>query len=226
MKLKDKETLVGAFITNGNTECCVLFASGQLVRYDEKQVPIVGIKAGGVKAGSRAIDAPLVGAVGLPVDSKLNFMVATDKGGLKPVYPRYVNASSRNTQGTSIFKSFKSDHHDAVGIITYADGDDVSLVSNFKSRVIETNKVPYQPVDKIINKFIDLDKMEKLVAIYNNTTPYIDNKIKSFKLEDNKPEIASFDESKVVEDEIAESDEDKKKKEKYKNISIDDLFKM
>ena len=57
-------------------------------------------------------------------------MIATDKGGVKPIYPRYINSSSRNTVGTLSFKSFKSDHHDAVGIITYSDDDIIQVLSN------------------------------------------------------------------------------------------------
>ena len=67
--------------------------------------------------------------------------------------------------------------------------------------------------------------MEKLVGITDSNTTYVDAKTKAFPLEDNKEEIASFDDAKVVEDEKTLSDEEAKK-EKYKNLSIDDLFKM
>ena len=221
MKMADKEKLVGAFLTNGKTDMAVLYATGQLVRYDENQVPVVGLKAGGVRSGSRSISSPLVGAIGLTDDNKYNIMIATDKGGVKPIYPRYVNSSGRNTVGTLSFKSFKSDHHDAVGIIKYLESDTIQVISNFKSRNIEAKEVPYQPIDKIINKFISLDKLEKIITISNSNTVYVDNSIKAYKIKSNDPVIATFDETKAI-----SKDNEQEKKEKYKNLSIDDLFKL
>ena len=221
MKIADDDKLVAAFLTNGKTDIAVLYATGQIVRYDENQVPVVGIKAGGVRSGSRAITSPLVGGVGLSDESKRNIMIATDKGGVKPIYPRYINVTSRNTVGTLSFKSFKSDHHDAIGIITYAEGDIVQVLSNFKSRELEAASIPYQPIDKIINKYINLDKLEKLTSIYTSYTQYVDDKTKSYALPEKEVEIANFDENKLV-----EKSKEEEKKEKYKNLSIDDLFKL
>ena len=222
MKLANKEKLVAAFLTNGKTDIAVLYQTGQLVRYDENQVPVVGIKAGGVRSGSRSITSELVGGIGLFDDNKRNIMIATDKGGVKPIYPRYVNSSGRNTVGTLSFKSFKSDHHNAVGIISYLDSDTIQVVSNFKSRTLQANEVPYQPIDKIINKYLQLDKLEKIVAISNNNTVYVDESIKAHKLPKTATEIASFDENKAIND----KNKIDEKKEKYKNLSIDDLFKL
>ena len=224
-KLPAKEKLVAAFLTNGKTDIAVLYATGQIVRYDENQVPIVGLKAGGVRSGSRAITSQLVGGVGLSEDSKRNIMIVTDKGGLKPVYPRYINSSGRNTVGTLSFKSFKSDHHDAVGMITYADNDVINVVSNFKSFTYNVKDVPYQPIDKIIAKFVTTSKMEKLVAITNSYTVYVDEKTIAHKLPKNSVEIASFDEKKAIEV-TPTNKKEVEKKEKYKNLSIDDLFKL
>ncbi len=219
MKLPSNEKLVAAFITNGKSEVAVLYAGGQIVRYDENQIPVVGLKAGGVRSGSRAITSSLVGAIGIYEGDKRNIMIATDKGGIKPIYPRYINTSSRNTVGTLSFKSFKSDHHDAVGIISYQDEDTIQIVSNFKSISINAKDVPYQPIDKIIAKVVKLDKMEKIVALCNSYTFYVDENVKSYHLPKNQEQMASFDENKAM-------DEDKEKKEKYKNLSIDDLFKL
>ena len=222
-KLAPQEKMVGAFISNGKTEVIVLYASGHIIRYDENQVPIVGLKAGGVRSGSRSIDSALVGAVGLYENNKKNLMIATDKGGIKPIYPRYLNAASRNTVGTLSFKSFKSDHHNAVGLITYGENEQFQIVTNFKTLTLNVKDIPYQPIDKVIAKVASLDKMEKIVAISNVINFIVDEKTTAYKLPKNNDNIASFDEKKAI-DENKEKDE--KKKEKYKNISIDDLFKL
>ena len=220
MKLHDKENLISAFITNGKTDIAVLYASGQIIRYDENQVPVVGLKAGGVRSGSRSIESALVGAIPLYEDNNRNIMIATDKGGVKPIYPRYINSSSRNTVGTLAFKSFKSDHHDAVGLISYSESDIIQVISNFKSIELEANKIPYQPIDKIINKYVNLAKMEKLTGIINSYTIYVDEKMVAYKVNKQETHIATFVENKV------EDKKEQEKKEKYKNLSIDDLFKL
>ena len=81
--------------------------------------------------------------------------------------------------------------------------------------------IPYQPIDKIINKYINLDKLEKLTSIYTSYTQYVDEKTKSYSIPEKSVEIASFDEEKLV-----EKSKEEEKKEKYKNLSIDDLFKL
>ena len=216
-RLQDNERLVAAFLTNGGCDIAVLYKNGSIVRYDENQVSIVGLKAGGVRSGSRALDSELVGGVALDEDKKMNMMIVTDKGGLKPVYPRYINQTNRTTMGTLAFKSFRSDHHDAVGIITYEDGDIIQVVSNFKSFDVKIEDVPYQAIDKIIKPYLTLDKREKIEAITISKTEYVDKKMKSKKVLTNNQTFAVFD------DKI--QDEEALKKEKYANISIDDLFK-
>ena len=63
---------VAAFLTNGKTDVAVLYASGQIVRYDENQVPVVGLKAGGVRSGSRAIEG---GIVEIMIFKRLSFNI-------------------------------------------------------------------------------------------------------------------------------------------------------
>ena len=77
--------------------------------------------------------------------------------------------------------------------------------------------VPYQPIDKIIKPFLTLEKREKVEAITITKTTYIDQKIKAKKIKKEDPSFAKFDD-KIQDEEIS-------KKEKYANISIDDLFK-
>ncbi len=216
-RLANNETLVAAFLTNGGCDIAVLYKDGHLVRYDENQVTIVGLKAGGVRSGSRSIEAELVGGIALDDDLKQNIMIATDKGGVKPIYPRYVNQTNRTTVGTMAFKSFRSDHHDAIGIIAYNDDNIIQVVTNLKSFDIKVSDVPYQPIDKIIKQYLSLDKREKVEAIVVSNTKYIDKKTKSKKVEKPEQKFAKFDE-KI-------DDEEAMKKEKYANISIDDLFK-
>ena len=216
-RLQEGENLVAAFLTNGGCDIVVLYKNGALVRYDENQVGIVGLKAGGVRSGSRALDCDLVGGIALDEEKKMNMMIVTDKGGLKPVYPRYINQTNRTTVGTLSFKSFRSDHHDAVGIITYNEGDILQVVTNFKSMDVLVDDVPYQPIDKIIKPFLTLEKREKVEAITIAKTTYIDQKIKAKKIKKEDPSFAKFDD-KIQDEEIS-------KKEKYANISIDDLFK-
>ena len=108
-------------------------------------------------------------------------------------------------------------------MITYNENDTIHVVSNFKSFTYEVKDVPYQPIDKIIVKFVNLSKMEKLVAITSSTTTYVDDKIKAYKLPKSTVEIADFDEKKAIEPSNKKVEE---KKEKYKNLSIDDLFKL
>ena len=62
--------------------------------------------------------------------------------------------------------------------------------------------------------------MEKLTDIVNSYTVYVDSKMVAYKETKIETTIASFDENKV------EDKKEQEKKEKYKNLSIDDLFKL
>ncbi len=218
-KLGDGDSLTAAFLTNGGCDIATLYQDGHMVRYNENEVSIVGVKAGGVRSGSRSLSSKLIGGIAINDDFKLNLMLATDKGGVKPVYPRYLNVTSKNTMGTLSFKSFKSDLHMAVGVIAYDDEDRIQIVTNFKTIEIKVSDIPYQPIDKIIKQYLSLELREKVEAIVTTRTIYVDHRLKSKKIETKKPEqtFASFDDKL--------DDEEKAKKEKYANISIEDLFK-
>lgn len=215
-RMNNNEQLVMAAVSNGGCDIAVCYENGSIVRYDEKLVSIVGLKAGGVRSGSRALDDyKLVGGVCFTEEDKINFMIATDKGGIKPVYTRYINQTSRNTMGTLSFKSFKSDHHNAVALVTYNDKNQVQVVTNLKSYLINCSDIPYQAIDKIIKEYLKLANREKIETIIIPKYVYIDKNTKAVKF-DNAQSFAKFDESQLI---------DEKKKEKYAKISIDDLFK-
>lgn len=215
-RMNNNEQLVMAAVSNGGCDIAVCYENGSIVRYDEKLVSIVGLKAGGVRSGSRALDDyKLAGGVCFTEEDKINFMIATDKGGIKPVYTRYINQTSRNTMGTLSFKSFKSDHHNAVALVTYNDKNQVQVVTNLKSYLINCSDIPYQAIDKIIKEYLKLANREKIETIIIPKYVYIDKNTKAVKV-DNAQSFAKFDESQLI---------DEKKKEKYAKISIDDLFK-
>ena len=219
-KLNAGDNLVAAFLTNGGYDIGVLYEDGPLVRYDENQVSIVGLKAGGVRSGSRSLTSKLVGGIAINDNDKLNVMLATDKGGMKPIYPRYLRKTSRSAMGTTAFKSFKSDSHNAIGLITYDDADIIQVVTNYKTIEIKASEIPYPKFDSVIKSYLKLDAREKVEAIVVSRTTYIDKSIKAKKVVVNTEKeqtFASFDD-KLDEEEQA-------KKEKYANLSIDDLFK-
>ena len=85
---------------------------------------------------------------------------------------------------------------------------------------MDAKEVPYQPIDKIITQHLKVEKLEKIVALCNSKTFYVDDTIKSYKPQKPEEKMASFDEKKAI------KDPEEEKKEKYKNLSIEDLFKL
>lgn len=214
MSLKSDDSMVGASYSDGDSEIVVISETGNVLRYHEGGVPLLGLKSSGVKAVSDIKKTGLlVGSVVLTGETtKLAYLV-TDKGGYKVINPRNVNLTLRTNKATPVYKCFKSDPHKTVGFGLVDETKKAYVLTN-KNEVIEVDvSERAQPFDKNIRGELNLKDKEVIMvssSLYVNcvdsNTPTYHVETEHFVLEKKEEPIEEI------------------KNESYEKVSILDLL--
>ena len=215
MSLKADDVMVGACYSDGDSEVVVISETGNVLRYHESGVPVVGLKSGGVKAvNDVSKTGNLIGCVVLTGENtKLTYLV-TDKGGHKVINPRNVNLTLRTNKATPVYKCFKSDPHKAVGFGMVDETKKAYALTN-KNEIIEVDvSERAQPFDKNIRGELELKDKELVVVTATLQIECVDSDTPTFHVETERFTIEKKEE--VI--------EEKKEDEEYEKISILDLL--
>jgi len=214
MSLKSDDAMVGASYSDGDSEVVVISESGNVLRYHESGVPLLGLKSSGVKAvNDVGKTGNLVGCVVLTGETtKLTYLV-TDKGGHKVINPRNVNLTLRTNKATPVYKCFKSDPHKTVGFGMVDESKKAYALTN-KNEVIEVDvSERAQPFDKNIRGELDLKDKELVVVTSSLQVDCVDENTPTFHVENEHFTL-----------EKREEPEEEKKEESYEKVSILDLL--
>ncbi len=214
MALKSDDMMVGASYSDGDSEVVVISDTGMALRYHENGVPLLGLKASGVKAVSDVSKTGhLVGSAVLTNESTRLVYLVTDKGGSKVINPRNINLTLRTNKATSVYKCFKSDPHKTIGMGFVNEDKKVFALTN-KNDIIEIDvSERAQPFDKNIRGELELKDKELLIIVSNLEANVIDSSIPTFHVENEH--FAIEKEEKIEKEES---------NEEYEKISILDLL--
>ena len=214
MSIKSDDCMIAADYSDGDSEIVVISESGNMLRYHESGVPLLGLKSSGVKAVSDVSKTGcLVGCVVLTEENtKLTYLV-TDKGGCKVINPRNVNLTQRTNKATPVYKCFKSDPHKTVTF---------GLVNENKKTYVLTNK----------NEIIEVDVSERAQPFDKNIRGELNLKDKELIVTSSNLDVLCIDENTVVHTETKEKFVFEKKvetvveekQEEYEKVSILDLL--
>lgn len=107
MNLKNDDELVGVSLTNDSQAVILVSENGFATLYDEKDISVLGIKAGGIK-GINLKDDHLVSLCTFDPLKSDNFVLVTNNGGIKRMHLSDIPMCSRATKGTMLFKNLKT----------------------------------------------------------------------------------------------------------------------
>lgn len=215
MSLKSDDSMVGASYSNGDSEVVVISETGNVLRYHESGVPLLGLKSSGVKAVSDVSKTGLlVGSVVLTDETaKLAYLV-TDKGGHKVINPRNVNLTLRTNKATPVYKCFKSDPHKTIGFDLVDESKKAFALTN-KNEVIEVDvSERAQPFDKNMRGELPLKEKELIVVTSSLHIDVVDKDTPTFHVEAEQFTIEKKE----------EKHEEVKSEEGYEKVSILDLL--
>lgn len=112
MNLKDNDEMVHASLINADTDKELLLTSylSYSIRFDLEELPVTGVKTGGVK-GMNLKEGDSLAVVNALVTGEEDVIVVTHRGAIKRMNLSEIEKSSRAKRGVVILKELKSNPH-------------------------------------------------------------------------------------------------------------------
>ena len=209
MKIKESDSVVSVFVSDAKDLLCVT-KNGYALRFNVKDISIVGLKASGVK-GIKLTDDELVSAV--PIVNEEYITLITTNGNAKRLKLSEIEASSRAKKGISIIKSPKTKKYDVLKVFNNENKDVIGILSYDKLFEIKPSEIPFfdlKSVGSSISKRELTDsfvfkRFEKVnVEDESNYESNIENELSSKNT--NKTKLVEEERKEVVYEELTMSD--------------------
>lgn len=111
------DELVSVALTGGNSDLLLVNASGQASRFNENEVPVVGIKAGGVKALNQGKDIfPLTALLSFYSDEHTKLLLLSDRRAARLFQSTAVETTRRLGPKTALVKLFKNNPMNVISL--------------------------------------------------------------------------------------------------------------
>ncbi|MDO5568495.1 MAG: DNA topoisomerase IV subunit A [bacterium] len=157
IKLKDNDVVVS--VTSNNYDNCLIITNkGYTLWYDTSSIPIIGIKASGVKA-IKLKDDEVVSAQIFNNECKY-ITIITDKSTAKRVKLSELTKGTRANRGTLIMKEIKSNPSHVIATFILDTKDEITIITDKYIKNIKVTDIPI--MDKVSNgSFITKNKIVK-----------------------------------------------------------------
>ncbi|MEL4025053.1 DNA topoisomerase IV subunit A [Lysinibacillus endophyticus] len=175
MNLKDNDEMVHASLINADTDKELLLTSylSYSIRFDLEELPVTGVKTGGVK-GMNLKEGDSLAVVNALVTGEEDVIVVTHRGAIKRMNLSEIEKSSRAKRGVVILKELKSNPHRiyTVKVVTPAD----TVLLETEKRVQEQVRVAdLSKADRYSNGSLKIDitndgnlSVVKIISSSNN----------------------------------------------------------
>jgi len=138
MKLKDKDEVVSVF--NESENLTLITNDGYYIRADKEEIPLVNIRASGVK-GINLKDNYVVNALGLNNDDEF-ITIFTDKKTAKRVRVNELELTGRAKRGNTLLKKVKSVNYSIINATSFTNNLLVGLVFDDNIKFIKNTEIP------------------------------------------------------------------------------------
>lgn len=130
MNIKDNDEMIFASLVTTETELLLTSYLSYSLRFDIEEIPVTGVKTGGVKGINLKDEDILISVNPLESEDKQDVIIVTHRGAVKRMSVSEVEKSSRAKRGVVVLKELKANPH---RIYT------VKVVKNDDSILLETN---------------------------------------------------------------------------------------
>lgn len=115
MKLLADDELADVVFTDGDMNVMLFSSNGLSISYNENELPLAGMKSGGVKGFAKLGKGKVVNAIAYPKDNRDGKVaLITDKACIRIYDPRKTEVSTRLGKPSVVFNTFKNDEHSLV----------------------------------------------------------------------------------------------------------------
>ncbi len=190
-RLSDGDELVTAEVTTGNSNILIISDNGSCAFYNENEVNIVGIKAGGIKAIKLDKDCSGVcGFVSFLPDERTKLIAITNHHGLRIVDSMNLDLGIRLGPKQAIFKTFKSDPQKCVYFKKIDKKfEDLSVYVAFENQDVlkyDLKDVKSMPLDSYLKSNMNVTQSFDITDVYSFEVQTIDSSIKALETKEYK----------------------------------------
>lgn len=233
MNLKKDDELVGVSLTDGNQAIILQSQKGYATLYDEKEISILGIKAGGIK-GINLKDDQLVSLSTFNPLKVDNYVLISQQAGIKRMHISDIPACNRATKGTLLYKSLKTKPTTVYSSYVLSLNSILKVYDQDKNIDLLVKDHSYSALDAKVSHIKGLsDHIEYVYIDQTLSTDLFDIQAKTIKPDISEPvkkkkvikTEKKVEKKEVQQTEIFKNKEIKKEEEKhFEPISFDDLF--
>lgn len=180
-----EDELVTVKVLDGNTNLLIINSNGNSSYFNENEISVVGIKAGGVKAitsSKERID--IVNVITYKNDERSKIAILTKEKGIRLIDSSHLIKTNRLGPKQQLFKSFKASPQTAIYVEKSSNIDKIyGILENGNLSIIQLDDLKTQPVESFLKPNLDIDSPFNIVDTYHFEVEKIDDTLKVKKIE-------------------------------------------
>lgn len=161
VRLRSDDEVLYAKVSTGQEQLFLTTQHGFGLWFTEDDVPVVGVRAAGVKAINLRDQDVVAGAIGFK--QAPNIVLLTQRGALKKMrLADQFQVSNRALRGTQLLRDLKSKPHQVAALIDVTQAKEVILIGKEQEKTIQVQSLSY--LDRLSNGSFAYDE-EKFGAL-------------------------------------------------------------
>ena len=146
MKLKANDELASVCLCYENDDLIVISKQGNCVKYSNKIITDIALKAQGVIGMSIKEDDEVVAVVNDRHNSN-ELLLASDRGGFKRIHCADIEYTSRNAKGNRLFKQVKSNQHNITQAVMTGGYNSLYISYDNKLTELPVSDIPFMDIN-------------------------------------------------------------------------------
>ncbi len=156
MNLKNDDEMIHVSLVTPDKELLLTSYLSYTIRFDLEELPVTGVKTGGVKGMNLKENDHLVSVNAIDKDQKQDLIVITHRGAIKRMNDSEIEVSSRAKRGVLTLKELKANPHRIYAVIAVDPNDSIKIVT--ENHVEETFSVSsFTKMDRYSNGSLKID---------------------------------------------------------------------
>ena len=182
-KLGANDYMVDASFTSGNHDVLLVNTSGDASLFNENDIPLVSLRAGGVKAMTSTKDkAEIAGMVLYPQGEYSRIAILSNNHASRIVDIKNMIRTARLGMKTQLFKTFKSDPQNVACLLPISKGEKTfkmtALLKNSSTVAIEFADTKPSPYDSYLKKNLSIGLPFPIIDCFKYDVPTVDDSVK------------------------------------------------
>jgi len=127
MNVKSGDEMIFAGIVTDNAEQMLTTDTAYAIRFPMEELPVTGVKTGGVKGITLKVGESLVGVNVLPPNDTAYVAIVTHRGAVKKMNVAEVEMTSRAKRGLKVLTELKANPHRIVAVVKVTDEEQLMI---------------------------------------------------------------------------------------------------